>query len=76
MEFGVFDHSRHILNFERIYPENSDETGRLARMYARFADLDEATTVREAEDVRRKYMARKSRKRRLKAILNRNRKKN
>lgn len=76
MEFGVFDHSRHILNFERIYPENGDETARLARLYARFADLDETATVREAEDVRRKYMSRKSRKHRLKAILNRNRKKN
>lgn len=76
MEFGVFDHSRHILNFERIYPENGEETARLARLYARFADLDEATTVREAEDARQKYLARKSRKRRLKAMLTRNHKKN
>lgn len=75
MEFGVFDHSRHMRNFERIYPGNANETARLARLYAHIADLDEAVTVREAEEARQKYLGRKRRKRHLKALLTRRHKK-
>lgn len=75
MEFGVFDHSRQIQNFERIYPHNAEETARLARLYARFAELDEETTVREAEEARQKYLTRISHKRRLNALLAHRRKK-
>lgn len=69
MDFGHVDHRHRMLNFERIYPSNAAQTERLARLYARAADLDEDDTARRAEQARRNYIRRHERKKRLKRLL-------